>query len=309
MKKISEETILKIKELYDLGFSNIKIAKQLGIGNNTVRKYLKERYTIIKEKHTKKINQDEFEKLWNEGKTDSEIAKYFGVAEITVKTFRTKGKNAGKFNVNRYFSQEEHTLSEIQEQMILGSLLGDMNLTKPGTNRTINSKLSIVQSEQQKELFMKKVEILGEFMGKYRLFTPKPDPRTGKIYKSWRGNSKAHKVFTNIYNLLYPNGVKTITKEYLDKINNPIALAFWFMDDGTYNGSIATNCFLLEEHTLIKEWLYTKWNLVSTIQEKSKNIYISNKSRLDFERLIFPYVLPSMYYKLKFLNILKAESV
>lgn len=45
-EKISEEIILKIKELYDLGFSNIKITKQLGIGNNTVKKYIKERYAI-----------------------------------------------------------------------------------------------------------------------------------------------------------------------------------------------------------------------------------------------------------------------
>lgn len=33
------------------------------------------------------------------------------------------------------------------------------------------------------------------------------------------------------------------------------------------------------------------------------------KSRLDFERLIFPYMLPSMYYKLKYLDVLQAESV
>lgn len=48
---------------------------------------------------------------------------------------------------------------------------------------------------------------------------------------------------------------------------------------------------------------------LANYKEKNKNIHISNKSRLDFERLIFPYVLPSMYYKLKFLDILKAESV
>ena len=299
----------KIKQLYLEGKNSNEIGKILGKSGKTVLQHLKKMNVVIRS--TKKINQDEFEKLWNEGKTDSEIAEYFGVAEITVKTFRTKGKNAGKFNVNRYFSQEEHTLSEIQEQMILGSLLGDMNLTKPGTNRTINSRLSIVQSEQQKELFMKKVEILGEFMGKYKLFIPKPDPRTGKIYKSWRGNSKAHKVFTNIYNLLYPNGIKTITKEYLNKIDNPIALAYWFMDDGCSNGTIATNCFSENEVDLIIKWLNNKWKIkVSKRCQYNKFIiYLPKESRLDFERLIFPYVLPSMYYKLKFLNILKAESV
>lgn len=311
MKKISEETILKIKELHDEGLSNLKIAKYLTIGNGTVRKYLKERFGIIKEKSVKQIDQEMFEKLWSEGKSDSEISVYFGVAESTIKTFRTKGKNAGKFNIIRNFSQEEHILSDLQKQMILGSLLGDMNLSIPGVNRQVNSRLTIVQSEKQEELFMKKVEILGEFMGSYKLFTPKPDSRTGKIYKTWRGNSKAHKVFTDIYNLLYPNRTKTLTQEYLDKIDHPIALAYWFMDDGTFSGNIATNCFTLSEHNLIKQWMKNKWNLHCSIQKtlNSYNIHILAESRYDFEQLIFPYIIPSMYYKLKFLDVLKAESV
>ena len=311
MKKISEEIILKIKELHDEGLSNLKISKQLGIGNQTVSKYLRERYNIIGKKRVKQINQEEFEQLWLEGKSDKEIAEYFKVSELTIKTFRTKGENAGKFNIIRNFSQEEHFLSEEQEQMILGSLLGDMNLSVPGVNRQVNSRLAIVQSEQQEELFMKKVEILGEFMGSYRLYTPNPDNRTGKVYKSWRGNSKAHKVFTDMYHLLYPNKVKTLTKEYLNKINSPIALAYWFMDDGSNCGVLATNCFSEEEIGLLVEWMKNKWNILCTININSNNyvLRISQKSRLDFERLIFPYIIPSMQYKLKFLDILKAESV
>ena len=54
-----------------------------------------------------------------------------------------------------------------------------------------------------------------------------------------------------------------------------------------------------------------KWNISCTRHKNGNqfNLYISQKSRLDFERLIFPYMIPSMYYKLKFLDILKAESV
>lgn len=195
--------------------------------------------------------------------------------------------------------------------MILGSLLGDMNLSIPENNRSKNSRLFIVQSEKQEELFMKKVEILGEFMGSYKLYTTKPDKRTGNIYKTWRGNTKSHKVFTDIYNLLYINKVKTITKEYLNKISNPIALAYWFMDDGTYNGIFSTQCFSLEENKLLCTWLMEKYEINCTIQHNKNyfQIYIKSENRLDFERLIFPYIIPSMYYKLKFLDILKAESV
>lgn len=311
MNKISEETIGKIKELHDQGLSNLKIAKELGIGNQTVSRYLKERFGIEKEKRVKHIDQDIFEKLWEEGRSDKEIAEFFGVKETTIRTFRTKGENSGKFNVIRNFSQTEQRLSEIQDQFIRGSLLGDLNLSNPTSNRHINSRLALVHSNKQEELFFKKVEILGEFMGSYKLYEAKPDPRTGNIYKTWRGNSKSHKVFTNIYNELYPNNKKVLTQEYLDTVHHPIALAYWFMDDGTYNGVFATHCFSLPENELLCTWLAEKWGINCTIQHNLNQfqIYIKSESRLKFEKLIFPYMLPSMYYKLKYLDVLKAESV
>lgn len=304
-----EETREQIKHLYvDEKLSSNEIGKIIGKTGNTVIYHLKQMGVEIRS--TKKINQEEFEQLWNQGKSDKEIADYFGVREVTVKSYRTRGENAGKFNITRYFFQEKHELSEAQEQMILGSLLGDMSLSTPNEKHP-TSRLAIVQSEQQEELFMKKAEILGEFMGSYRLYTPNPDPRTGKVYKSWRGNSKAHKIFTNMFTLLYPNGIKTITREYLDKITNPIALAYWFMDDGCNDGTLATNCFSETEVDLLIDWLRSKWNIKSRKWSRAECfvIYISKESRLDFERLIFPYMLPSMYYKLKYLDILKIESV
>lgn len=300
----------KIKHLYiDEKLSSNEIGKIIGKTGKTVLYHLKQMGIEIRP--VKKINQEEFEQLWNQGKSDKEIAEYFGVEELTIKSYRTRGENAGKFNITRYFSQEEHNLSNLQRQMILGSLLGDMNLSYPNSNKHINSRLAIVQSKQQEELFMKKVEILGDFMGSYRLYTPNPDSRTGKVYESWRGNSKTHPCFTEIYKLLYPNDIKTVTPEYLSNINHPIALAYWFMDDGSNSGIIATNCFSECEVELMINWFKEKWNIECTKQHNLDNfvLHISQKSRLDFERLIFPYILPSMYYKLKFLDVLKAESV
>lgn len=148
-------------------------------------------------------------------------------------------------------------------------------------------------------------------MGSYKLYEAKPDSRTGNVYKTWRGNSKSHKVFTNIYNELYPNNKKVLTQEYLDTIHHPIALAYWFMDDETYNGVFATHCFSLQENELLCTWLMEKWRINCTIQHNLNQfqIYIKSESRLKFEKLIFPYMLPSMYYKLKYLDVLQAESV
>lgn len=293
----------QIKELYLEGKSCNEIGKILNLTGRTVNYHLKQ--MNVDRRPTKKIDQAVFEQLWNEGKTDEEIAVYFGVEITTIKSFRTKGDNAGKFNQIRYFSQAEQQLSYIQEQFILGSLLGDLNLSKP-RKRYPNSRLAIVHCEKQKELFMKKVEILGDFMGNYKYCTPKPDSRTGKIYTGYRGNSKSHAIFTEFYKLLYINGIKTITTAYLEKINHPVALAYWFMDDGTYNGNIATNSFSYEECCLLQNWLLKTWDISVSIkmQKNQPIISIDTFDRYKFEKLIYPYMIPSMYYKLKYLQTL-----
>ncbi len=296
----------KIKDLYLSGKTCKEIGTLLNKSERTISGHLK---TLgIQIRSSKKINQEDFEKLWNDGKSDKEIADYFGVKEITIKSYRTRGNNAGKFNRTDYFSEKDIELTYEQEQFILGSLLGDLSID--WTKEMKNSKLCIVHSHKQEELFMKKVEILGDFMGSYKLYS-QYDNRTEKTYHTWRGNSKAHKNFNKIYNLLYIDGTKTITQEYLDKINSPIALAYWFMDDGSNNGVLSTNCFSYEEVVLLVNWMYNKWGIKCTIQKNQANfiIYISQKSRLDFEQLIYPYMIPSMFYKLKFLNILQAQSV
>ena len=83
------------------------------------------------------------------------------------------------------------------------------------------------------------------------------------------------------------------------------------MDDGTENGSISTNCFSTNEVDLLINWMYNKWGILCTKQKNQNNyvLHISQKDRLKFEELIFPYIIPSMYYKLRFLDVLKTESV
>lgn len=190
--------------------------------------------------------------------------------------------------------------------MILGSLLGDMNIGKPRKHHP-TCRLALVHSTKQRELFMKKVEILGEFMGDYKEYNYL-DNRTNNTYSTIRGNSKSHKVFNDIYNKLYINGVKTITQEYLDMIDHPIALAYWFMDDGTNSGQIATNCFSLKEVQLLSSWLKSKFNIETTIHKSLKDytLYIKACSRLEFDSIICTYIIPSMKYKLKFSEIVES---
>ena len=191
-EKNSDNKKSLIKEMYLSGKTCKEIGEQVNLSEKTVSYHLKK--MGVKIRNQKKINQKDFERLWDEGKSDLEIAEYFGVKETTIKSYRTNKKNAGKFTRINYFSESDIKLSDIQEQFILGSLLGDLSIDLTGQMK--NAKLCLVHSKKQEELFMKKVELLDNFMGSYKLYNSTPDKRTGKIYETLRGNSKSHKVFT-----------------------------------------------------------------------------------------------------------------
>lgn len=284
----------QIKELYEKGYNSYEIGEKLNKSYKTILHHLKK--MEVERRPAKKINDEKFKEMWNNGATDDEFMKEFDISRATIRGYRSRND----YHTTQWFSQTEQKLSEIQEQMILGSLLGDMSIRYDSKGK--NASLCLVHCMAQEELFMKKVEILGIFMGSYRLSNKKPDPRTGKIYLGYRGSSKAHPVFKKIYDLLYPNRKKTITKEYLDKISHPIALAYWFMDDGSYKGDLATNSFNEYENDLLVSFLKEKFNINSHKRINKLNQYIIQieaSSRRDFENLISPYFVETMKYKLK----------
>lgn len=296
-KKLTNEEVEKLHKMYLEGKTCEEIGKLTSHKTDTVSKYLKSNYGIVPRK---KVDIDELTELVKSGKTTKECAEYFGVNPSAISFWKKKISN-DVLKIVLSFSQEEHQLSHLQEQMILGSLLGDMNIGKPRKHHP-TCRLALVHSAKQKELFMKKVEILGEFMGDYREYDFF-DKRTNNTYYSIRGNSKSHNIFNNIYNKLYINNTKTITQEYLDMIDHPIALAYWFMDDGCNQGILATNGFTETEVDLLQTWLKEKWNII-TNKQKSKNYFvlkITKESRLKFDKLVFPYIIPSMQYKLRYI--------
>lgn len=295
--KLTNEEVEKLHKMYSEGMTCEKIAEETGHKISTVSKYLKKNYGITPQR---KVDLLVLSRLANEGKTTKEMAEHFNVHPSAISYWK-KRINEGALKIVPSFSQEEHQLSHLQEQMILGSLLGDMNIGKPRKHHP-TCRLALVQSTKQKELFMKKVEILGEFMGTYREHSYL-DSRTNNVYSTIRGNSKSHKVFNDIYNKLYINGVKTITQEYLDMIDHPIALAYWFMDDGSNSGTIATNGFTEKEVCLLSNWLKNRFDITTTIRKSKCGcvLYITMSSRVNFDELIFPYIIPSMKYKLKYI--------
>lgn len=104
-------------------------------------------------------------------------------------------------------------------------------------------------------------------------------------------------------------------KDYIYKYFTPLSLAVWIMDDGTnQNGHIklCTDSFTLEDVEWLQYLLLNKYNIHTTLhaaKNRSKDpnlkfklgeyrIYVKAMSMPTLIKLVKPYIIPSMKYKL-----------
>lgn len=246
---------------------------------------------------TKEI-QDRICELNKNGLSNFEISKLIPCSSTTVrKILDTIGL---VYNSKRTKMINEKSIIYTQEQIevLLGSLLGDMCLTKESKN----ARCAISHGGTQEVYFDHKCSIFKGLLGKESKI-PRYDKRTEKFYNKYFVRMLAHPNLTELYNQLYINGTKTITKEYLNRLTAR-SIAYWFMDDGAKHGIIATMCFSDLELKLIQDCFLEKFNIRTRINNQ-KCICVIIDDLFNFEKLIFPFLIPEMYYKLHKLDPLK----
>lgn len=157
-------------------------------------------------------------------------------------------------------SMPKITLTQLEKNIIVGSILGDGNLTfaKRSRNAYYREHFSIKQQEYR-IWKMNNIHSL-----KFR------------IEKECHLKSPSHPIFTEYYNQFYINGIKTITKENIKLLDHPIGLACLYMDDGTLMLSankgknniniyptigITTLCFSKEECQILIEHIFQTFNI------------------------------------------------
>nr|DAF63646.1 MAG TPA: endonuclease [Podoviridae sp. ctz6O13] len=299
MKKI-EINPMKLEALNKKGLNPVEIAVVLGTTEGTIRNRLKE-LGLVRNSKIKDITiemQTRMEELNKEGRTNQEIATILSTTPATVRK-HLRRKNL-KFNSTKKYTLTKQVLELSPEQLevLYGSLLGDMSIDLNWKN----ARPIITHGGNQWEYFKHKCTVFKDLIGK-PCTTPRFDKRTMKYYKRYTVKFLTNPLYTKLKEELYPNGIKTVTQEWLDKIT-PRGLAYWFMDDGCNSGIIATNSFSLEECKLIQQWFYDKWGVECSIRKQVNNkhlqylLYIKTDSRAVFSSLIEPYVIPSMKYKL-----------
>ena len=232
------------------------------------------------------------------GYTNKEISIEINCSPTSVR--KILDKNELEYNSKREKMINKNIIEYTDEQyeILLGSLIGDMCLTK----ETVNARCSITHGGNQESYFDHKCSKFKGLLGKIDK-TPRFDKRTNKYYNRYTVRMLAHPNLTNLYNELYINGTKTISKKYLEKLT-PRSIAYLFMDDGAKRGVIATMCFSEKELKLIQEVFLKKFNIKTRINNQ-KCLCIESYHLLKFEELIFPYLIPEMYYKLQKLDPFK----
>lgn len=228
--------------------------------------------------------------------TAEEIAEKFEVSRDAIyNQYKIHGIVAPK--PNDFLQDTEPT--ERQHQIVLGTLLGDGHIRGDG------NIMALTHGPKQLEYLNWKAKELEPFFeprdAKFRSSAPH---KNGKNYPGYYHISHAHPVFGKYRTMFYNESTKIVTREILNQLQ-PLALAVWYMDDGTKMGklcSIATNSFTHNECQMVVDFLSWRYKLDARINNDKDNkrvAVIPTATRPKFFDLIREYIHPTMMYKLE----------
>lgn len=179
--------------------------------------------------------------------------------------------------------------------------IGDGYISKSGT-------ITVFHSSKQKDYAEYKFNLIKNLCTHSELKTRQA--YTGDTQYGF--TCKVSKFTKLLRKVLYPNGVKTITRKLLNRLD-AFHLAIWWMDDGhCYNeiykntgnlrASISTlsTCVSREENQVIIDWIFDTFG-VKFWQRKMKNHYAlvcRTKEGRKLRDIIGNFVIPSLKYKL-----------
>ena len=200
------------------------------------------------------------------------------------------------------------TLTLIQRDIIIGTLLGAATIPKQKDNSDYNLKFE--QTIRQKDYVWHLYQIFRPFVG-----TPP------KVRQIRGGNAKdresiwfrtyRHSAFHFYYNFFYPVDPENLSERKkrvsasIHEVLTPRAVAYWYMDDGNWDQRcnryrFNTQSFVYADISILKAALKRNFNL-DTSFEKDRTFYllrIQPHCNLAFCELIKPYILASFEYKL-----------
>lgn len=189
------------------------------------------------------------------------------------------------------------TLSQLQRDVLIGTLLGDGGLRFRGNDCRLHIKhairqLSLVNYKRQifTDITTMKVNVFSQAVGE-------------KIYQFAEFVTLTHSEFTRYYRLFYPSSRKIVPDIIGHLFVNPVSLAIWFMDDGSadYAGAqLATHNFTEAEVERLMETIKINFGLETTekLNKGKWVIYFPKASMPKLQQTVGDYLLEDFKYKL-----------
>jgi recombination protein RecA len=208
---------------------------------------------------------------------------------------------------DRVMSSEVHRLSDQQWQVVLGALLGDGNLS-PNRRGRNGVRFRLGHSAQQADYLDWKVSLLAN------IGVSRRTNANGAVFAHFTPLPELGELQRTVY---LGDGKETITEEYL-KALTPLALAIWFMDDGSFTlrsnglqertrGGSGRVQFCVEamspgSRERLASYLRDTWGLDASLRPAGSagkaTLTFTLASSSAFLELVAPYIHPSMDYKL-----------
>ncbi len=249
---------------------------------------------------------------------DNFLYSFVFLKKLIKKTSIINNKKNNKNNIRSFLTDNLKLISSKRIgphnidiiSFIIGSTLGDTHLEK--RKKGIGTRIIFEQSNKNVEYLM----WFHSYLSKRGYCNPnKPKlhkriKKNGEIFYHYRVNSYTYSSFNWIHEMFYKfnvieNKFIKIIPSNIEQYLTPLALAVWFMDDGSKLGKgvkIATNCFTTKELLFLCDILHKKYNLIVNIHSgginKGQVLYINKKSMPIFSKIVKPIMLPSLYYKL-----------
>ena len=185
------------------------------------------------------------------------------------------------------------SLTSIQKEILVGSMLGDGTLRKQGT-RT-NALFEVNHSF----LYRKYVDWKWRHFKKYVKTAPKSRHGNGNRI-AYRFTTQSLPLFTEYYFKFYSSGKKILPS---DIILTGLILSVWFMDDGSKSRNtfyLNTQQFSHEDQELLMSILERDLDIKSSLNrdKQYERIRIRTESADKFRKIVASTLLPCFRYKI-----------
>ncbi len=188
----------------------------------------------------------------------------------------------------KIWEMRKQKLNRQQKEFLVGTLLGDGCLLKT----TRGYCLRIHQGIKQKDYVEWKYNVMKDLVN-----TPPKLCQRGYYFRT-----VSNLIFDEYRQIFYEETKKKVP-ENIRNLLTPLGLAVWIMDDGSRDKGcirISTHNFDYSHHLKLQKILKAKFGIKSNIQRAKDKfwLWVKSESTPNLLKLIQPYFIPSMLYKL-----------